>query len=148
MTCSLLLDMGKINTSVTRRSFILFFEAFFSSGAVAKLAKLWWRIMVLSLPLPPCFRAIYGIKHVWISKPRLLHPLAGFVSFLWADCSFNFFPFLQGGGSSKCEWGWLRVAHEQILFLWQGHGCNPPGKSSLRALSKSMRTNSDRKISL
>lgn len=36
VTCSLLLNVGKINTLVTRRSFILLFETFFNSGRAAK----------------------------------------------------------------------------------------------------------------
>lgn len=39
VTCSLLLDVGKINTFVTRRSFILLFETFFNSGSTAKPCK-------------------------------------------------------------------------------------------------------------
>lgn len=39
VTCSLLLDVGKINTLVTRRSFILLFETFFNSGRAAKACE-------------------------------------------------------------------------------------------------------------
>lgn len=131
MTCSLLLDMSKINTSVTKRSFILFFEAFFSSEAAAKLAKLRWRIMVLSLTCPPSIQAIYGIKHVWISKLRLLHHfvLFGFVLFLWADNSFNSYHFFSGRPANYQTVNGVGCMWHEVRYR-QGHGSKPPRKVS------------------